>query len=70
MEVKSELLNKLETLFEILGRIITYEEGTDLNQYCTKRNSPINQNPFEFVKEISNQIENIITRGFLQIHGK
>ncbi len=60
MEVKSELLKKLETLFEILDQITTNEGGIDKILFFPGKNSPINENQLEFMQEISKLLENII----------
>ncbi len=60
MEVKSELLKKLETLFEILDQITTFEGGIGEILFFPGKNSPITENQLEFMQEFSKLLENII----------
>ncbi|MHA1542935.1 MAG: hypothetical protein ACTSQH_08155 [Candidatus Hodarchaeales archaeon] len=59
MKVKSELLNKLEAVFEILDQIKTYEETVDNSAFFPSNNTPINENQLGFLQEFSKLLEKI-----------
>ena len=59
MEVKSELLNKLEAVFEILDQIKTYEELVDNTSFFLSNNTLINDNQLGFLQEFSKLLEKI-----------
>ncbi|MHA2219254.1 MAG: hypothetical protein ACXACY_25340 [Candidatus Hodarchaeales archaeon] len=60
MEVKSELLNKIETLFEILDQITTYEGWIDKILFFPSNNTLINKNQSDFLQDFSKLLEKII----------
>ena len=69
MEVKSELLNKLEAVFEILDQIKTYEELVDNSSFFPSNNTLIDENQLEFLQEFSKLLENIAARSFRKFMG-
>ncbi len=60
MEVKSELLNKLKAVFEILDQIKRYERWIDNSSFFRSNNTLINANQLEFLQDFSKLLENII----------
>jgi len=60
MKVKSELLNKLEAVFEILDQIKTHEVLVDNSSFFRSNNTPINANQLKFLQDFSTLLENIV----------
>jgi hypothetical protein len=61
MEVKSELLNMLKVVFEILDQIKTYDVLVDNSSFFRSNNNLINANQLEFLQNFSRLLENIVT---------
>jgi hypothetical protein len=60
MEVKSELLNKLKAVFEILDQIKTYEVLVENSSFFRSNDTLINTNQLEFLQDFSKLLEIII----------
>jgi hypothetical protein len=60
MEVKSELLNMLKAVFEILDQIKTYGVLVDDSSIFRNNNTLINANQLEFLQAFSRLLENIV----------